>query len=73
MDERTPLHVLRGVNFHSGPQCEFPVCVLLRGAVDAGPVAVAALVVVVLVAGLATGALLLRVVVVHVDLSGYGN
>ena len=68
MDERTPLHILRGVNFHSGPQCEFPPCVLLRGAVDAGPVSVAALVVVVLVAGLATGALLLRVVVVHVDL-----
>ena len=60
---------LRGVDFHSGPQCEFPPCVaLLRGAVDAGPVSVAALVVVVLVAGLATGALLLRVVVVHVDL-----
>ena len=46
----------------------FPVSFLLRGAVDAGPVSVAALVVVVLVAGLATGALLLRVVVVHVDL-----
>ena len=45
-----------------------PVSSLLRGAVDAGPVSVAALVVVVLVAGLATGALLLRVVVVHVDL-----